>query len=97
MTAAQVVQANHEKLVGIQWPPGADQVIPPAGVFVRISMPACYMVVAGKRMANHHRIGFIGIEFAVSLVNEVELRQHLAALEREWLAEVRYFRGNNAD
>ena len=79
MTAAKIIEANHKEFIGIKGFTRANQVIPPTRIFVICVMLARHMMMPRKRMANEHRIGFVGIEFAVSLIHEVELRQHLTA------------------
>jgi hypothetical protein len=54
-------------------------------------MHACDMLVAGQRMADHDRIGFVGVELAVGLVGDLEWRERDTGIELERLvgAELR--------
>src|SRR5450830_184593 len=89
MATAQIIEANHEKAISIQRLARANQVIPPAWVLVIVFMFASDMVIASQSVADDDGIRFIRIQRAISLVDEIKLRQHLAAFKREWLTEVR--------
>ena len=54
-------------------------------------------MVARQGVADDYCIGIVGIERAVGFINQVELRQHLATFQGEWLGEVRGLGGNDAD
>ena len=81
MTAAEIVHSNHKKLIGINRLAGADHVVPPTDIFRIVRVMARDVVVSGQRMANQDRVGLVGIQLAVSLINQLVTRQHRAAAE----------------
>ena len=94
--AAQVVEPDHEKAVGIHRFIGADHVVPPAGVFVVRMMAAGHVVRAGQGVANQDGVGLIGIECAVGFSNQIKTGQRVAVLQGKGLFECNRLRGNDA-
>jgi hypothetical protein len=43
------------------------------------------MLIAGQRMADQQRVGFIGVERAIGLIRNLERRQRDAAIEHQRL------------
>ena len=84
MATAKVVQAHDEKLPGIDGLPGADTGVPPARFGVCSVMVSGRVMVTGKRVTDEDCVGPFGIEAAVSLVNQLESRQGLSALQGKW-------------
>ncbi|EEG23330.1 hypothetical protein EIKCOROL_02052 [Eikenella corrodens ATCC 23834] len=94
--AAQIVEPDHEKAVGIHRFIGADHVVPPTGVFVVRMMAAGHVVRAGQGVANQDGVGLIGIECAVGFSNQIKTGQRVAVLQGKGLFECNGLRGNDA-
>ena len=80
--AAQHIGANHEISARIDHFARPDRFGPPprlAGLGVR----ADHVLVHRQRVEQQHRVGFIGVEGAASLVRDRDLFQHLSAVERQ--------------
>jgi hypothetical protein len=71
MAAANVVQANHEKSVGINGLTRAYTLIPPAGFLVIRAVIARCVVMAAQCVAYQYRIGVLVVELAIGFVNQV--------------------------
>ena len=96
MAAAEIVDADDEETLGIDWLAGPDHVVPPAGMFVLLAVIAGYMMRAGQRMANQHRIAFVGVELAIGFIHQGVVRQRSTAAQRNGLIEARGLRRHNA-
>ena len=83
MTATQIVQAHHEKAVGIDDLARADAGIPPAGALVILAVVSGGMVMAGQGMTDQHRIGGVVVEGTVGLVDQLIGRKSATALQFE--------------
>ena len=82
--AAQHVRADHEIAFGVDRLAGADQRFPPAG-FAGHRMQVGDVLVAGQGVADQHGIGAGIVEFAVSLVGDLEWRNRHAGIELQRL------------
>src|SRR5450756_1094744 len=87
MTTAKIVQPEDKELVGIDRLAGADHGVPPAHVLGVVGVIAGNMMMAGQRVANQDRVGFIGIQLAISLIHQLIARQHRTAAEYQRGAE----------
>jgi len=88
VTAAEVVQADNEEFIGIEWSAGADDVVPPADVVGLVGIVAGHMMMAGKGVADENGIRLGSIERAVGLVDQIVGRQNSAAAQMQRLVEV---------
>ena len=85
MAAAQIVQPNHKKCIGIDGLAWANHIVPPATVLIGFSVFACHMVVARQGVANQDRIAFGGIQCAIRFHHQIKTGQHLPILQRQRL------------
>ena len=83
-TGAQVVHANDKETVCIDRFARANHVVPPAFTFVLAFVDARDMVRRIQRMANENRIGFVGVERAVSLEGQLIGADRGATLQSKW-------------
>ena len=97
MAAAEIVDADNKKPMGVDGFTWADHVVPPARVFVLLAVITGDMMRAGKRMADQDRIAFVRVELAVGFVHQFVVRQACAATQRNGLIEARGLRRNNTD
>ena len=81
---AQIVHANDKETVCIDRFSRANHVVPPAFTFVLAFVDARDMVRRIQRMANENRIGFVGVERAVSLEGQVIGANKGATLQSKW-------------
>ena len=95
--AAEIVDPDDEEAVGVERLARADHVVPPADVVGLLRVVAGHVVRCIERVADEHGIGAVGIERAVRLVGEFELRQRPAAGERQRRVEARPARDDGAD
>ena len=97
VAAAEIVQPDHKKFIGIDRLTGTDHVVPPADVFWIVRIIASDVMMPGQCVANQDRIGFCGIQLAVSLIHQLIARQHRAAAENQRGIELRAPCADDAD
>ena len=92
--AADHVRTDDEVLVSIERPAGTDHDLPPAGLAGQ-RMQIGDMLIERQRVADQNDVGAIGIQFAISLIGDLERREIDTAIEFQRLidAERRYRRG----
>ena len=83
-TGAQVVHANDKETVCIDRFSRANHVVPPAFTFVLAFVDTRDMVRRIQRVANENRIGFVGVERAVSLEGQLIGADRGATLQSKW-------------
>ncbi|MCY1407735.1 hypothetical protein D9M71_230430 [compost metagenome] len=88
VATAQVVQADHEELVGVDRLARADAAVPPTGLAIIDAVVASRMVVAGQGVTNEHGVAGTGIERAVGFEHQVIGRDRTTAGQGQWFAEV---------
>ena len=81
---AKHIGTEDEIAVRIDGLAGADQRFPPARL-AGDGMHIGDMLVAGQRMTDQDRIGFVGVELAIGLVGNAERRQRNTAIEMQRL------------
>ena len=89
LAAAQIIAADHEEFSGIKRFAGTDAVVPPTRL-VRIGalVTTGGVMVAGKGMANQHGVAVIGVQRAISLIDEFVFRQGPAAIQGQRFFEL---------
>jgi len=87
VAAAEVVHADDEEAVGIHRLARPDHVVPPADVVRVVGVVARDVVGGVERMADQNRVGTVGIEPTVGLVNQLVRVHHGPALQAEGLRE----------
>jgi hypothetical protein len=97
LAAAEDVGADDEEAAGIDGFAGADEVVPPAGLFVGRGSASRRVVVAAEGVADEHGVVARGVERAVGLVAKREAGEDLAAAERERFPVDEIARSNEAD
>ena len=85
MAAAQIVQPNHKKRIGIDGLAWAYHIVPPAAVLIGFGVLARHMVIARQSVANQYRIAFGGIQLAIRFHHQIKTGQHLPILQRQRL------------
>jgi len=88
MAAAQVIEADNEKTLGVEWSSRANNVVPPTDVVGRIGVMAGNVVMAGQGVTNEDGVRFGGVERAVGLVDQIVGRQNAATAKVQRLVEV---------
>ena len=88
VAATEIVQADHEKPIGINGLAGADTAVPPARLAVVQRVVASGMVMAAECVADQYRIAGIGVEFAIGFHHQIVAFQRLAAGQLQRLVEV---------
>ena len=81
VAAAEVVERNDEEPGRVDRLARADAGVPPSGFGVLGGVVAGGVMVARQGVADEHRVSPVRVEFAVGLVDEVEPRQCLPALQ----------------
>ena len=97
MTAAEIIQADDEKFIGVYRFARADHGVPPAHILGVIRVIARHMMIAGQRMTSQHRVGLVGIQLAIRFIHQLIARQHRAAFAGERGVEMRALRADDAD
>ncbi|MNM41450.1 hypothetical protein D3C81_522660 [compost metagenome] len=92
VAAAEVVQADHEELAGVDRLAGTDAAVPPTGFAVVGAVVAGGVVVTGQGVADQHGVARRGVERAVGFVDQVIGRERATAGQRQGFAEVRHLR-----
>ncbi|MNV56505.1 hypothetical protein D3C71_1487940 [compost metagenome] len=92
VAAAEVVQADHEELAGVDRLAGTDAAVPPTGFAVVGAVVAGGVVMAGQGVADQHGVARRGVERAVGFVDQVIGRERATAGQRQGFAEVRHLR-----
>ena len=81
--AAEVVEGDNEKFVGVYGFAAANHAVPPAGVFVVCTVAAGGVVGAGKGVADEDGVGFVFVGRAVGFGDEVKAGERAAVLQGE--------------
>ena len=97
VTAAQIVQADNEKTVGIDRFAWANATVPPARFPVVSGMIAGGMMVATQGMADKNGVAGIGIQGAVGFHDQVIVFQGLTTGQIDGSVEMIGLRGDNPD
>jgi len=92
VTAAQIVDADHEEPVGVQRLSGSDHVVPPADVGRVVGVYAGNMVGSIERMAHQHRVRACGVQRAVGLKGQFIAGERAPALQQQRLVKHRTLR-----
>ena len=95
VAAAQIVEGDDEKAVGVDGLARTDHIVPPARVFVVGVVAAGNVVVAGERVADQYRIAFVGIQAAVGFHHQIEARQRAAVLQGKRLVKGNQLRADD--
>ena len=85
MAAAQVVEADHEKAIGIDGFARPYALFPPAGSFVVFVVVASGMMVAAEGVTDQYGVAARRIELAVGFVDQLIVGQLPATGQRQWL------------
>ena len=90
VAAAEVVQADHKELVGIDGLAGADAAVPPAGLALVDVVEARGVMMAGQGVADQHGVARRGVQLAVGFIDQVVGWQRTSAGQGQRFAEVRH-------
>ena len=71
MATTDVVDADHEEPVGVDWLARTDEIIPPAEIGGIVGIDASNVVRSVESVAYQHRVASRGIEGAISFVGEL--------------------------
>ena len=97
VATANVVQAHHEEVIGINGFPGADAGIPPAGLTVVRRVVAGRVVVAAEGVTDQYGIVGVCVQFPIGLHNEIKFGKRVAALESHRLRKMKRLGFNDAN
>ena len=92
---AQVVDADDEEAIGVEWLARADHVVPPAFRLLLTFVHARDVVRGIERMAHQHRVALVGIELAVAFPGKRVIADRRAASQSKRPREEHRLRNND--
>ena len=97
VTAAEVVDPDDKKFIGVERLARSHQIVPPADVFRIVSRVTGNVVPSGQSVADQNGVRTRGVQRAVGFENEIESREYGAAFQRDRFIKADALRDNDSD